>query len=224
VNIPAQIRKNIKLIRNYSKANPDLSQAHHFLYDKRYSNADNIIFIVMGINPGEPPKDTQIRETQLFEETSVFDFLKNERATRSAKRWKDKCGRVCGTLDIALTEAFFWSSHTVAQLHQRWGRNSLKDSPPVKFCARLNKQLISIHSPKAVIFTGISHVTEIAQLYQLTESRAILSNAKGHRLSMLYHDRDGLPWIFVKHFSARISNLELDQIADFVKEKTLIVS
>ncbi len=171
----------------------------------------------MGINPGEPgnEKITYPRVNDLLEEASEYDYLANDKKSKPATRWKNRCGRACGTLDIASTEAFFWSSKDVKKLSERWDTKKHRD-----FCVELNKELIEIHNPKAVMFTGISYIEEIALHYNLIIEGQSILNDKGQRLIVPYKDKSGRPWLFVKHFSSWIRNSELDCIGDYVRRTT----
>ncbi len=208
------ISSNIQKIKEYSRINSDIwENAHHFLYDKRYSNSEVIHYVVMGINPGEPGREVTAypRVNELLEETSEYDYLADDTKSKPATKWRNSCRRACGTLDIALTEAFFWSSKGVKELNERWDRKTHWD-----FCVKMNKELIEIHNPKAVIFSGISHLKEIALHYGLEPIGEIIPNEKGHRLIAPFKDHHGRPWIFVKHFSARPSKFEIEKIKNYI--------
>src|SRR5207249_321472 len=87
-----RISRNIQFIKEYTASHQDLREkAHHFLYDKRFNDAERIRYIVMGINPGEPPSDTNIRGDTILEETSEYDYLREGKPTRAATRWRNAC-------------------------------------------------------------------------------------------------------------------------------------
>lgn len=219
------IRCNIKKIRQYTQRNASLRRhAHHFLYDKRYSNSERIDYIVMGINPGEPTTEKNKRTKKMpLEETSLFDFIKEGVESRPAKRWRKNCQSICGTDKIALTEALFWSSLNVKRLQERYGR--LDKSPHFKFCIEPNKDLIKIHRPRVVLFVGIGLRTQIANLYGLSVagrfkySRKKLKKGARYRRELIiapHADSSGMPWVFVKHWSARVSRREKKAMMNFV--------
>jgi hypothetical protein len=212
------IKTNIQCIRDYTLSNADLRErAHHFLYDKRYSNADQIQFVVMGINPGEPTRDPNIRGDIPLEETSQSDFLKDGIETRAAKRYRRICTFICGTTNVALTEALFWSSFNVQELENRYGR--FRDSPHVRWCVPLNQSLLKIHRPRAVIFVGMGVRDEITQLYELQrdgEDHLLEKRERRYRIISPYRDLDNCPWIFTKHWRARLCKSEKIMIRDYV--------
>jgi hypothetical protein len=219
MHVDERIIVNIEAIRAFTANDPVLREhAHHFLYDKRYSDASSIKFVVMGINPGEPPKDPNRRSDLPLEETSLYDFLKEGIETQAAKKWKDKCEFICGTLDIALTEALLWSSVDVNALQSRYGEFRTRY---FEFAVKPNQQLIDIHDPLAVIFVGIGHVKEIARLYQLEPNGPMVSSQKKTREDRLvapFKDNNGRPWIFFKHWSNRLSNDEKKRMRDYVAQ------
>lgn len=214
------ISENIRRIREYTAANAELCRdGVHFVYDKRYGKSEHIEFIVMGINPGEPTVDENKRLEEIrLEETSEYDFRKaGGKEPAAAKRWRKKCELICGTPEIAGTEALFWSSRDVAELERHYRKFS--ESPHVKWCVPLNKELIEIHNPRAVIFVGLKFIREIGDLYGLRPAGEVVLFKKPGRTGRLiapYRDGNGRPWIFMKHWSARLSSVEKQKMADYV--------
>lgn len=213
------IHSNIEQIVEYQNQHPELLQAHHFLYDKRYSNAEKCRYVLMGINPGEGPSDWAEWPVHgaPAEETSRFDFQTQRAENRSARRWRKTCEAMLNTLDISLTEMFFWSSKNVAELADRYG--SLKSSKHVEFCKNLNTKLIEYHDPEAVIVVGIGHLyrTLIPTAYQLQHIKTV-PNASGHQLVAQFTD-GRRPWIFCKHWTgARISAEETTTMQNAIRE------
>ena len=125
------------------------------------------------------------------------------------------------TLDISLTEMFFWSSKNVAELADRYG--NLKNSKHVEFCKNLNTSLIEYHDPVAVIVVGIGHLyrTLIPTAYQLEHIKTV-PNASGHQVVAQFTD-GRRPWIFCKHWTgARISAEETTAMRKSIREASTL--
>ncbi|WP_458760663.1 hypothetical protein ACSVBT_07695 [Afipia sp. TerB] len=211
----------IESIIQYTSGYQELQQAHHFLFDKRLDkNGGQVNFLIMGINPGETKHDWEVypKSGNLpLEETSRFNFQANKKS-ESADRWYRRCVDIMGTDQCAMTEAFFWTSYDLAQMKERYG--SFAASSHVKFCARINKELITLHEPKAVIFVGLGFHEQIAELYSLSKCRTILFSKDGNKRRLMEHYTDGTrPWIFMKHWSgARPSKEEFQKMRETVRE------
>lgn len=208
---------NIEAIEAHQNKFPELKQAHHYVYDKRYSSAPRARFMLMGINPGEGPSDSADWPVNgdPAEETSRFDFQTQRKENGSAKRWRSLCNEILGTLDVALTEMFFWSSKDVNELEQRYGK--LAETVHVDFCRGLNRSLIEFHGPEAVIVVGIGK--KYRALLPPTYDLELLSehpNEAGRTIIAEYTDGTR-PWIFLKHWTgARPSKPERARMREYV--------
>jgi hypothetical protein len=217
--VNSRISENISSIKQRMQDQRELQQAHHFVYDKRYNQESNTIkYILMGINPGETPNDWLTWPRQKgtpTEETSAFDFHEVSGSSRSAMRWKNTCKAILGTLDVALAEAFFWSSKDVAELESRYGK--LERSEHLEFCTKLNRELIEIHAPDAVIVVGVGakYTNILPSLYTLRHVRSVAGENGGR---VIEHYEDGSrPWIFCKHWTgARPSNSEKETMRTYI--------
>jgi hypothetical protein len=217
--IDRRISANIAKIKAFIAQDQVLRRyAHHFLYDKRYTDADCIQFVVMGINPGEPKGEPNIRNELPLEETSEYDFMKDGVETPSAARWKNNCSFICQTLDVALTEALLWSSYNLSELNTRYKKAR---ENYLKFAVPLNQELIHVHNPRAVVVVGISRtwVEEIASLYGLSPAGEVHYSQKRTRKDRVvapYKDVNGRPWLFLKHWSNRPTNSEKEIMRAYV--------
>lgn len=194
--MPNRLRTNIQRIREYTQEHKELSGAHHFLYDlhlgERVASTD---FVVMGINPGETPYDWKVAPKPT-EETSEYDFHAKHGRSPNSLRWLNNIKYFLSTTNVVMTECFFWSSRNGRDFQKRYGK--LQNSPHLSICTELNKELISAYSPRAIVFTGISHAKWIARLYGLQHVHSITENK--HKL-IEHYDDGAHPWIFTKHWS-----------------------
>lgn len=196
------IQQNIRRIREYTAEHPELQQAHHFLYDKRYCSKEQPVqYVVMGVNPGETSPDWEqwpaSRGTPT-EESSEFSFHAHGEPSRSAKAWRARVTNILGTDAVVLAEAFFWSSKDRSELEKRYGR--LEGSAHLEFCASLNRDLLDFHQPKCVIVSGLRDRDLLSSAYSLKRGEPAINGAKGRLIEPF---TDGIrPWIFTKHLSA----------------------
>ena len=213
------IARNLNRIREYTRKNPSLMKAHHFIYDLRLNPLGNKVdFIVMGINPGEADDDHKVAPKpgdMPLEETSESDFHNRIGLTPGARRWRRLAKEIPGSDDIVLAECFFWSSANLVQLVERYG--PLRTSPHLKFCTELNEELIRLTQPRAIIFPGLMAIPIVTELYGLHPSGEIIRNEKNHRIVVPYHDGERY-WLFTKHWSgARLANVEKKMIQQQIK-------
>jgi hypothetical protein len=223
--IDERIRVNIKKIRERTRIIPELrNKPHHFLYDKRYTDATRIQYFVMGINPGEPKTEKNPRGDDFpREETSLSDFIKEGKESLPARKYRETCHYICGTPDIALTEMLFWSSLDVRQLEERYAARN----EHARWCAPLNKGLIAIHNPRAVLCFGIGHMLDFKELYGLTEAGdpVLFTKVwkKGQRVGRLivpFKDGSGRKWLILKHISRFLTTPEKKRIREYVERET----
>src|SRR5262245_5031821 len=115
------LRSNIEAIRAYTHRHSELLLAHHFLYDLRLAApSDKVDFVVMGINPGEPPWIWS-KGLAPTEETSEHDYHAAMGYDRKSSKWYKDVNFFCGTTNVVQAECFFWSSRNVKQLEERFG-------------------------------------------------------------------------------------------------------
>jgi hypothetical protein len=194
----ARLDSNIDAIRRYSAKHAELRKAHHFLYDLPLNaDAGPPELVVMGINPGETPRD-RCACPGPTEETSKRDFHEASPMDRSpqSKRWRTLTADFTGGRSVVFTELFFWSSKNYAELLER--HKPLWNSAHLKFCIDMNRDLIEAYQPKAVIFVGLSNSGRVARAFGL-------SHVKTHRPSgtrLVEHFQDERrPWLFTNHWT-----------------------
>ncbi|MBI1405248.1 MAG: hypothetical protein GC145_03875 [Caulobacter sp.] len=192
---PARLAANIERIAAYTARHPELKSAHHFLYDLRSPPDGLPRFVVMGINPGETKRDWDLSPTPT-EETSRFDFHRRAEPSGSALRWARLAGDYLDHADYVLAEVFFWSSPDLRVFGERFG--PLAKSPHLDFCRDMNRDLIEVYQPEAVVAPGLGSAGLCARLYGLTPLRTIQD--AGARVAEIYCD--GVrPWVFTKHWT-----------------------
>lgn len=179
-----------KEIEIYSEKHPELKNARYHIFNKPLLKADinDIEFVVIGMNPGESKRVLKRLEKPVQEETS----------------WMRKIRDFCGTDNVIQTEAFFWSSKNIKKdFKDRYGYSF--DSEPcrnhLQFCKERNMLLISHYKPKAVFAPGLKLAKDISSVYGLEPMCAVRCPETGHRLIEKYLGKDGLPWLFTKHWS-----------------------
>lgn len=194
----ARLDSNIQVIRKYTAEHAELRQAHHFLYDLPLNlDVGSPEIVVMGINPGETAVDRASCPGPT-EETSKYDFHEHSPAGRStgSRRWRELTAKFTGGRSVVFTELFFWSSRNHAELLERF--ESLWDSRHLGFCIDMNRDLIELYQPKAVIFVGLSNSEKAANAFGL-------KYVDTHRVGgtrVLEHYRDARrPWFFTKHWT-----------------------
>jgi hypothetical protein len=189
---------NIEAIRRYTAAHPELLKAHHFLYDLPLSKeAGAPEIVVMGINPGETAAD-RLAYAGPTEETWNFDFHEEAATGRSrgSKRWRELTAKFTGGRSVVFTELFFWSSSDHRELLERF--DSLWGSPHLKFCIDMNRELIEVYQPRAVIFVGLSNAKKAAEAFCLQPVNTLTIEST----RVVEHYQDGhRPWFFTKHWT-----------------------
>lgn len=195
----------IEAIRDYTARHRELAACHHFCFDFRLGNFERADWLVMGMNPGET-KDDRDTAPGPAEESSLVDYRDGE-DSRSRARWFGTCRKVLASDRVTLSELCFWSSPNITALIARIGR--LKRSPHLVFCRDLNQRLISFHQPKAVVLPGLGLMRLTADLYGLTH-RNSKPDSRGRRL-IEHYERDGVPWVFTKHWSGSFGFSDADR-------------
>ena len=213
------MKKNLAKIREYTNKNAILSTSHHFLYDLPViSSKGSQNIIIMGFNPGETNDDWVSTNGKRTEETSDYDFLE-ENGRRTSNRWFQRVKAICGDRNVTQTELFFWSTPNVETLHERI--QDFYSSPELEFCTSMNRDLFEYYQPQLIIFTGISYANTVAKIYDLRKSDEFFNGGK--RLFIRYNDRQGRPWLVVKHLTGsfgfkktdmELLRLEVDRIID----------
>lgn len=193
-----RLDSNIQAIRRYTTEHAELRQAHHFLYDLPLNrDVGPPELVVMGINPGETQVDRDSCAGPT-EETSKYDFHEHSPAGRSkgSKRWRELTAKFTGGRSVVFTELFFWSSKNHAELLERF--ESLWHSRHLGFCIDMNRDLIEVYQPTAVIFVGLSNSERAASAFGL---KYIDTHSVGGT-RVIEHYRDAhRPWFFTKHWT-----------------------
>lgn len=212
----------IRRIREYTCQHPELQRAHHFVFDIQLSDASDIDFMIVGLNPGEQPKNWELTEGKPSEETSQYNFFDNRKLSRSAARWRTNAIFFCGTDRVVLSDFFFWSSKNMVQFAERFGK--FESSPHLPFCKELNLALIEHYGIKAVISPGLnpSHMRRISEIYGLRHIESLRTTDNRHRLIESYIDVRDRFWIFTKHWSGAFgfSDEQRRRIRDYISDKT----
>jgi len=193
-----RLDSNIEAIRRYTAEHTELHKAHHFLYDLPLNKDAGLPeVVVMGISPGETPADRDACPGPT-EETWRYDFHEHSRSGRSpgSKRWRELTAKFIGGRSVVFTELFFWSSNNHAELLKRF--ESLWGSIHLKFCIDMNRDLIEVYQPKAVIFVGLSNSKKAADAFELEHVET--HRIGGTRVVERYRDKQR-PWFFTKHWT-----------------------
>lgn len=191
-----RLLRNIERLAAYTAEHAELRAAHHFLYDLRFPKEGSPQFVVMGVNPGETDQDWQIAP-EPTEETSRYDFHDEVGPGRSAIRWSKAARYFLDEADYVLAEIFFWSSYDGRIFRERFG--PMEKSPHLAICAEMNRDLIDIYQPRAVVLPGLTYARLVQRLFGLTHEQSI--DLSGVRVAECYSD--GVrPWVFTKHWTA----------------------
>jgi hypothetical protein len=204
-------------IRAYTAANAELLRAHHFLFDLPIDKgSDTAKFIVMGLNPGEQATDWELLNRPT-EESREFDFHDTHGRGRSAVTWSKWVEYFCQSTDVVLGEFFFWSSSKARKEFQDRFGTSLKRSPHLEFCRKMNCELIEHYEPAVVIAPGLEAIEFAPALYDLRYVRSVLA-PNGHRL-VEHYERNGVPWLFTKHWTGShgFSNEQRAVVRDYIQ-------
>lgn len=194
--MPNRLIENIERVAAYTDQHPELKAAHHFLYDLRHPRDGTPQYVVMGVNPGETAHDWTIAP-EPTEESSRYDFHIDKGGGRSAIRWTKAARYFLDNADYVLAELFFWSSYDSRKFTERFG--PFAKSKHLQFCVELNKDLIEVYQPDAVVLPGLTHLPLVRQLYGLSPVRVVTHEAT----RVAEHYTDGKrPWVFTKHWTA----------------------
>ena len=187
----------IQRIRDYTVAHEELLRAHHFTFDLPLTPHTHPTCLVMGINPGEVAEDFSFHPGPT-EETRDFDFHALVRPSRGARRWRSTVRRMCGE-QTTITEAFFWSSPTVASMRERFG-STLGHSHHLDFCTATNKALLDRFMPRCVVCPGLGMEKLLTRHYRLEKQETVRCDEGKHRLVLVCSDGDR-PWLLTKHWT-----------------------
>lgn len=194
---PAEpLSAEIEAIGDYTRRHSELMRAHHFLFDLRAPAGSRPNLVVMGVNPGEADEDWRLCPGPT-EETSRFDFHVVHGGGRDHIRWVREAKTFLAGEAYVQTELFFWSSKkTDDAFTERFG--PLKTSPHLPFCMRMNRRLLEVYRPRAVVVVGLECIGPITAAFNLSQLRV----EKLDRHRMVEHWTDGVrPWLFTKHWT-----------------------
>lgn len=163
-------------IEAYTSLHPELSTAHHFVFNEIHPCGENPLFVIMGINPGESAQGPVDGKTP----------------------WTKRINEYVGGRAFVMTELFFWSSKNLTQFRERFG--ILEESPHLDFCIRLNKRLIDVHKPRAVVCPGLGLISLCKTRFDLTHAETG-RRRDGARVYEVFKGEHGIPWIFTKHWT-----------------------
>lgn len=191
-----RLRKNIAELREYTAKHDALLQAHHFLYDLRHPRDARPEFLVLGVNPGETARDWETAPAPT-EETSEHDFHTASGSGRSSIRWANAAAYFLDGAPYVLSELFFWSSSDSRQFEERFG--PIAESPHLPICTRMNRDLLSAYTPRAVVLPGLGMASLAQALFDLEYRRPFRDG--DIRLAEVFTD-SVRPWIVTKHWTA----------------------
>ena len=231
---------DMRRIQQYTAAHAELSEAHHWLFDCPLNkNTENVDVIVIGINPGERDRDWQLTKSwwagpdnHPMAESRNYDFQQSWPGCNG--RDSIPFTRICQellsgiSLDVTLSEFFFWSSHDAGKAFTgRFGSSIGEQQAHLEFCKALNMELITRHRPKMVVSPGLMMVSnglksKIESLYGLEHVETIKLDGGADRVVVHYKLPDGTPFIFTKHWTgARLSSLETSFIKEYLETLTV---
>ena len=193
----ARMLENIERIEAHTRAHPELTQSHHFLYDLRVPKGCRGEFVVMGINPGESPRFCK-HYLGPTEETSRFDWIEEAGFDRVEIPWSRWCKFYLDGAPYVMTELFLWSSRNLRELEVRLGEPLVR-SRHHPFCREMNLELIGAHKPRAVVVVGLGAALLCCDLYGLRHHGTIRHG--GVRVAEQYFDGDGRRWLITKHWT-----------------------
>jgi hypothetical protein len=185
-------------VRDYDSNSFDLKKSHHFLFGKylfRNKSCHNVI--LMGFNPGETNSDWVKTNGERSEESFQYDFHSSN-PTSAAKRWNSAVDYFLPNSNIVSTEFFFWSTPNIKDLVKKYGPIDPSNCH-LNFCIDINSQLIKLLKPDLIIFTGISHASIVAKMYELHITETITEN--NSKIAISAHDKHKNKWIFTKHWT-----------------------
>ncbi len=197
-NKTTQLKNLNERILNYTNQHEDLQKSHHWLFDLPPFKDEqlNPEYIVMGINPGE---SNEKQFPSIVQETRFFDFHESIYVgKREDLNWTKKIFDILRTRKVIQTEMFFWSTNGFSDLMKRFG--DFHENEHIKFCTELNKKLIDIHLPKAIICPGLKMAEYIPDLFNLKPVNKIRIE-NNHRLIEHFRDCQKRDWIVTKHWT-----------------------
>jgi len=199
----SEISKLLEETRQYTKEHSELQLAHHFLFAlfdaKLIQKSGDTRYLIMGINPGEHSQDWECAPCPpVHEESFEIDFHEQYRNGRDAVKWTRTIENFCDTKKYMQSEMFFWSSNNVNELEQRYG--PVLNNKHLAFCNRLNRELINLTSPDAIIVPGIGSSKIMSANYDLTFVETVKDPENEHKLCERYTD-ENRTWLFTKHWS-----------------------
>ena len=157
----------------------------------------------MGINPGEQHEDFVTAPCPpVHEESFEIDFHEQYGKGRSAVKWTKTTEAFCETKQYIQSEMFFWSSKDIGMLESRFGSLTARNQPNkhLEFCNRLNRELINLTAPSAIVVPGIGCTKIMSKNFNLTFEDSIKDPESNHRLCERYSDKERT-WLFTKHWS-----------------------
>lgn len=200
----------LKQIRAYTAANPELQNAHHFLFDlpvgpELPATCDTV---VIGLNPRETdyqrqkwPVTAQMRAAgKIFEESREFDFMHPE-----GREWTTRIVDFCGTQNVVQTEGFFWSSDHAGRdfFAKCFGLSPKKAVEHLNFCKDMNNHLFKHYRARTIVSAGFKFRDIAIRQYGLTLTNKEMRRHPEYRDHSLVEEyTDGLRrWVFTVHWT-----------------------
>lgn len=202
------ILKLLEQVREHDRISTELHSSHHFTFCLPYgqrSSSSNVL--LMGFNPGETAHDWKKTKGDRAEESFLNNFNDKDQSA-SSKKWYSNIDFYLPNSEVLLTEFIFWSSNNIPALENRIGKINATNQH-VQFCIQINKALIAAYEPKAIIFTGLSHVNLISENFNLSNKREVISKS-GTRIA-IEAEGDKQKWLFCRHWTGSFGFTKADK-------------
>ena len=230
MEMKANIEQEILAVRDYNRdlSNIDLRRSHHFTFAYMPTQFTRVVFhrpqyLCLGVNPGETSLEAANNNPNdlAFEETLLHDFRADLAALpQNSKTWRTHIKKHIGeNTPWMASELFFWSSKNENDLNDRYGP-LISSNSHFLFCVEMNKKIVQITKPKAVIFFGFGKKDILFEYFHLNMNNTLNFDKK----ISLYHCKDPFNnnWIILPHKSARVSgpgkiNERISQAREYIR-------
>lgn len=211
----------ISEIQCLSKSDDRVSNSHHYTYALPHDDASEqkrLDLVVMGICPSQSREDMERYPGCRHEETFNSNFRDSTNPPPSSENWRKRIEELRRGKSVVCTEAYFWSGRPPNLTDER-----IADL--VKLCFEMNKKLIEVTNPKAVVVTGMSdkrQSKEIADGYNLTDIASELRCSVCDAIFVrLRRDQTGRGWFFIPHLSNSRgqTNKQRTLVADYIHQE-----
>lgn len=219
-----RLSEQLHRIRDMGESDEALRTHHHFLFALPTPNFDHerpVDLILIGLNPGETANCRRIAPGYRHEESFEIDFHANAgSAVTGRRRWLRNIEKTLPWSNVLMSELFFWSSPGAKQLEDVYG--SVRNIPYLDFCCELNRELIEIVSPRAVVFTGLSWERLVVERFDLRKRRDLFRDGSSDMRLVESYSSAGRPWFVIPHLSGarKFSDEKRKQVSEFIRLET----